>query len=44
VEGSLETSGKTLAQLQTNVQLELFLGLAIVITVAILGILPPAIH
>ena len=44
VEGSLETSGKTLAQLQTNVQLELFLGLAIVIIVAVLGILPPAIH
>jgi copper resistance protein D len=34
----------TAARLQTNVQIELFLGLAIVVIVAILGILPPAIH
>ena len=39
-----ERAGATVAQLQTNVQSELFLGLAIVIIVAILGILPPAIH
>jgi copper resistance protein D len=35
---------ETAARLQTNIQIELFLGLAIVVTVAILGILPPAIH
>jgi putative copper resistance protein D len=34
----------TTAQLQFNVQAELFLGIAIVIVVAILGILPPANH
>ncbi len=34
----------TVAQLQMNVRVELFLGLVIVIIVAILGILPPAIH
>jgi copper resistance protein D len=32
------------AQLQFNVQMELILGSAIVVVVAILGILPPAIH
>jgi copper resistance protein D len=36
--------GTTAAQLQFNVQMELFLGTAIVIVVAILGILPPANH
>jgi putative copper resistance protein D len=34
----------TAAQLQFNVQAELFLGIAVVIVVAILGILPPANH
>jgi copper resistance protein D len=34
----------TAAQLQFNVQMELILGTAIVIVVAVLGILPPAIH
>jgi copper resistance protein D len=34
----------TVAQLQFNVQTELFLGIAIVVVVAILGILPPANH
>ena len=34
----------TVAQLQFNVHAELFLGIAIVIVVAILGILPPANH
>jgi copper resistance protein D len=34
----------TVVQLQTNVQFELFLGVVIVVVVAILGILPPAIH
>jgi putative copper export protein len=33
----------TAVQLQFNVQAELFFGIAIVIVVAILGILPPAI-
>ena len=42
VENSPEKSKKGVAQLQMNVQLELFFGLAIVIIVAILGILPPA--
>ncbi|HTX21990.1 MAG TPA: CopD family protein [Candidatus Aquilonibacter sp.] len=36
--------GLTAAQLQFNVQMELSLGTAIVIVVAILGILPPAVH
>jgi copper resistance protein D len=39
-----EKAALTVAQLQTNVQIELFLGLAIIVIVAILGILPPAIH
>jgi copper resistance protein D len=34
----------TAAQLQFNVQMELFLGMAVVIVVAVLGILPPAAH
>ena len=34
----------TAAQLQFNVKTELFLAIAVVIVVAILGILPPAIH
>ena len=34
----------TMAQLQRNVQIELLFGSAIIIIVAILGILPPAIH
>jgi putative copper resistance protein D len=34
----------TAAQLQFNVQTELFLGIAIVVAVAILGILPPPNH
>lgn len=36
--------GTAAAQLQFNVRMELFLGTAIVIIVAILGILPPASH
>jgi len=44
VENSAEMSKTTVVQLQRNVQIELFLGLAIVIVVAVLGILPPAIH
>jgi copper resistance protein D len=39
-----ERAATTVAQLQTNVQIELFLGMAIIIVVAVLGILPPAIH
>jgi putative copper resistance protein D len=34
----------TAAQLRFNVSVELFLGMAVVIVVAILGILPPAVH
>ena len=34
----------TVAQLQFNVRMELILGTAIIIIVAILGILPPAVH
>lgn len=41
---SPEKTMVAVAQLQTNVQLELFLGLAIIVIVAILGILPPAIQ
>jgi putative copper resistance protein D len=45
IEGSQpEKANATVAQLQSNVQVELVLGLAIVIIVAVLGILPPAIH
>ena len=45
VEGSLpEQAEANVARLQRNVQLELFLGTAVVIIVAILGILPPAQH
>lgn len=39
-----EKASATVAQLQRNVQFELVLGSAIVIIVAILGILPPALH
>ncbi len=39
-----EGARATAKQLQTNVQFELFLGMAIVVVVAVLGILPPAIH
>ena len=38
------TAEASSAQLQFNVQLELALGTAIIILVAILGILPPAVH
>jgi putative copper resistance protein D len=45
IEGSQpEKASATVLQLQQNVQIELLLGTAIVIIVAILGILPPAIH
>jgi copper resistance protein D len=45
VDSSLpEKARATVAQLQTNVQRELFLGMAVIIVVAILGILPPANH
>jgi len=37
-----ENSEKAAAQMQLNVQAELFLGVAVVVVVAILGILPPA--
>ncbi|MGH7977409.1 MAG: CopD family protein [Limisphaerales bacterium] len=40
----IQIFGTTAGQLQFNVQTELFLGTAIVIIVAILGILPPANH
>jgi putative copper resistance protein D len=40
----VETSEAAAAQLQFNIQVELFLGIAVVIIVAILGILPPASH
>jgi copper resistance protein D len=36
-----ENSEAATAQLQFNVQVELFLGIAVVIVVAVLGILPP---
>jgi copper resistance protein D len=39
-----ETALATTAQLQTNVQFELILGSGVVAVVAVLGILPPAIH
>jgi len=39
-----EKARATAAQLQFNVQMELMLGTAIVVVVAVLGILPPAIH
>ena len=39
-----QNSEATVAQLQFNVQVELILGTAIVIIVAVLGILPPAAH
>jgi putative copper resistance protein D len=35
---------KTAAQMQSNVQMELAIGMAIVVIVAVLGILPPANH
>lgn len=41
---TLPTAEAAVAQLQFNVQIELILGTAIVIVVAILGILPPASH
>jgi copper resistance protein D len=43
-ENSAEKTEMTVAQIQTNVQFELLLGLGIVAIVAVLGILPPAIH
>jgi copper resistance protein D len=39
-----ELAAATVAHLRRNVQLELLLGSAIIIIVAVLGILPPAIH
>ncbi|HTV39437.1 MAG TPA: CopD family protein [Candidatus Sulfotelmatobacter sp.] len=39
-----EKAKATVAQLQTNVQFELALGSGIIAVVAVLGILPPAIH
>lgn len=39
-----EKAQATVAQLQTNVLFELFLGTVVIIVVAILGILPPANH
>jgi putative copper resistance protein D len=39
-----QTAEAATAQLQSNVQMELILGTAIVLVVAVLGILPPAIH
>lgn len=45
MEGSQpEKAHATVAQLQRNVQLELFFGTVIIVIVAILGILPPAFH
>lgn len=41
---SPEKATVTAGQLRTNIQLELLLGLAIIVVVAILGILPPAIQ
>jgi copper resistance protein D len=40
----VENSEAAAAQLQFNIQVELFLGIAIIIVVAVLGILPPANH
>jgi copper resistance protein D len=42
--GRAQNAGPTAAQLQFNVQTELILGTAVVLVVAVLGILPPAIH
>jgi putative copper export protein len=42
--GLSQRAAATAAQLQCNVQMELVLGTAIVVVVAILGILPPAIR
>jgi putative copper resistance protein D len=39
-----DKAGAVAAQLQRNVRLELLLGSAIIIIVAILGVLPPALH
>jgi putative copper export protein len=39
-----EMAEATIAQLRMNVSLELFLGTVVIIVIAILGILPPAIH
>lgn len=39
-----ETAAATLTQLRTNVQIELALSFGIIAVVAVLGILPPAIH
>jgi copper resistance protein D len=39
-----EKAAATVAQLRANVQLELMLGAGIIAVVAVLGILPPAIH
>jgi copper resistance protein D len=41
---ALENTEATAAQLQFNIRAELFLGVVIVIIVAVLGILPPANH
>ena len=41
---ALENSKATATQLQFNIRVELFLGVVIVIIVAVLGILPPANH
>jgi len=41
---ALENAETTAAQLQFNIRVELFLGVVIVIIVAVLGILPPANH
>ena len=41
---AVENAEATVAQLQFNIRVELFLGIAVVIIVAVLGILPPANH
>jgi copper resistance protein D len=43
-QSQLEKAAATVAQLRTNIQIELALGAGIIAVVAILGILPPAIH
>jgi copper resistance protein D len=40
----VENSETTAAQLQFNIRVELFLGIAVIIVVAVLGVLPPANH
>lgn len=39
-----QNAGPAAAQLNFNVQMELILGIAIILVVAVLGILPPANH